>query len=190
VDDKLKATKLTFLAAYQMFIDQAKGFNLGFYRWDYGPLADGLYQIWDELSASEMVPMHNYCLEPPTDRAKELAEDFRAEVLGQPENIYFRSVIDRVATEWGPVPRPQLMDMVYAMSVVPVHGKNATTIREMPRGTQITMALDADEADETLLIDPDWLATLELEFDCWSRARVEGGVEDMREGRVRWDPVL
>ncbi|PKB73681.1 MAG: hypothetical protein BZY75_00500, partial [SAR202 cluster bacterium Io17-Chloro-G7] len=49
VGDRLKVTKLIFLATLELLQRQIKGLNYSFYRYPHGPFTIELYETWGEI---------------------------------------------------------------------------------------------------------------------------------------------
>lgn len=182
IGDRIKVQKMTFLSEYQMFVQKAKGFNFTFYRWEWGPMANGLYQAWGNLSQTGYLDEQEQFI--LTHSGRELAREFRHEVLETERNRFFWDIIDGVCQKYANKTGSTIQRDVYGMKVVPIGYTSPMTIRDVPLTVHLIEALDEDEAERVIAIDQGWLETLAIILHPENKASIEKAVRDFREGRV------
>jgi hypothetical protein len=180
--DRLKVMKLLFLTNYQLFSQRAKGLNLTFYRYKFGPFSNEAEESWDSLK------LNGYLLEEEefalTDEGRRLAEAFQREVLARPENVLFRETILAVSKAYGHLRRDEIMQRVYAMQVSDVEGHSYTHLADAPPHTLFTQVLEDHEAKVIVSIDPGWLDTLHIVLDRSRRESLAHAIEQVRAGKT------
>jgi len=182
IGDRIKVQKMTFLSECQMFVQESKGFNFTFYRWNWGPMANGLYQAWDNLyRTGHLDEQEHFIL---TDAGRALAREFRHEVLEAEQNHFFWSIIDEVCQKHAKEPGGEIQEYVYKMKVVPIGYTSPMTIEDVPLTVHLIEALDEDEAKRVIAIDQGWLETLAIILHPENKASIEKAVRDFGEGRV------
>lgn len=154
IGDRLKVTKLTFLAAHTLFTRQIKAFNFSFYRYHHGPFTTELYETWGELSWLGFLEI------PPgptgeislTDAGLKAAGRYeqRLEQLGNQRLLEaFRHITDT----YRGLSTSDLLRQVYEMKVVPLGWRQATRISDLPMSARLTCVLDQEEASESVTVD-------------------------------------
>lgn len=182
IGDRIKAQKMTFLCEHPMFAGGAKGFNFTFYRWHWGPMANGLYQAWDNLSRTEhLCEQEQFIL---TDSGRALAREFRREVLETDQNRLFWDIMDQVCNKYANKTGRTIQGDVYNMEVLPIGYSSPMTVRKVPLTAHLTRVLDPDEARHAIAIDEGWLETLAIVLHPENKASVEKSVRDFEQGRV------
>lgn len=163
VGDRLKVVKLLFLATYELFKRRWKALNFCFYRYTYGPFTPQVYEVWGDLSWSELMSIEPRAagLIYLTPKGRRLADSFIEEVLSQEDNAPIKAVIDSVAKEFGTQPTNKVLQLVYDMPVQPVGQEVSLPLVQVPVRTQLTAILEFAEAEKELTVPQSWLARLE-----------------------------
>lgn len=183
VGDKLKLMKLAFLAAYPLYLDKVKALNLRFYRWKRGPMADQVYDSLGQLTERGLLLDEE--LYVVSDEGKRLADSFRDEVLGRPENESILREIDSIATTYGALPTAEILNRVYGMHCYNIESPGRKRlVKSTEQGTEFTAILGEEEADTALWIPPGWQITLELTFHPVALRNLRRGIEDIHSGRL------
>jgi uncharacterized protein YwgA len=183
VGDRLKLMKLAFLAAYRLYLDRVKAFNLRFYRYTHGPYTGQVSDNWADLGAFGLLVEDE--LFNVTEEGMRLAEHFTQEVLGLEENKPIRHVLDSVIEEFAGLDTNHLLDKVYAMRCYTLDSPGrARSIKAIPQGRVFTNILEEEEAEEILVIPPGWQITLELTFHPDALRNLQRGIEDAHAGRL------
>lgn len=100
--DRIKATKIAFLAAYPLYTKRIKAVNCRFFRYKYGPFSKHLVETWEHMrDAGFMVGDATYSTTPDGDA---LAADFKREVLGLSENAQILDALNSVSSEFASIP--------------------------------------------------------------------------------------
>lgn len=182
VGDRLKVMKLVFLADYQLFQQRAKGFNLWFYRYKFGPFSREVEETWDTLKQSgHLEEEEEFAL---TGEGRRLAQAFWQDVLNRPGNALFHRALTNIAKEYGDLSRDEIMHLVYRMEVCDIEGHQYRQVHDAPQGTVFTRLLEDAEAKVVLLVDPGWLDTLSIVLDRSRRESLAHAVEQVRAGKV------
>jgi hypothetical protein len=187
--DRLKLMKLAFLAAYPLYVDRVKALNLRFFRWKKGPMADQVYDTWDDLVARRFLLDEEEFI--VSDEGVRLAHGFTTEVLGVPQNVQVLDTLQRVAGEYGALDTPEVLERVYHLRCYTLDSPGRQRqVKALPLGHEITGLLEEDEADSVLYVPPGWQMTLELAFHPDALRNLQRGIEDTHQGRVcGWDAM-
>jgi hypothetical protein len=187
--DRLKLTKLAYLAADRLYWSGVKALHLPFFRYTYGPFSRGLYTHWDDLTGSgHMVEEERFRV---TERGRLLAESFASEVLDDPANAAVKSALSNIIAEFGVLETGALLDTVYAMHVRCTGLPGLSRVRDIPMNTDMLGILDEAEANAVLRVGPGWEATLELAFHPDALANLQAGIADTHAGRAYgWDALV
>lgn len=155
-----KLQKLTFLSEKFMLDKQQKGFNYPFFRWENGPMSKEIYQDKELLMKSGLLNSKHY----PSKRGQILLKDFFASHFDT--NKEFFSKIKEVVAKNGKFNTQKLVDIVYDLQIRPIGWKHSAPIREIPKGTDLFLIIDENEAKNAFqIIDQTWIETLALEFE-------------------------
>lgn len=187
VGDRIKVQKATFLAAHAMWERKDKGFNLTFFRYDFGPLSKQLYAVWSVLRGPSVECWFEEEEFGITERGRDLAQSFCEEVLSVGENKRYLAVLEDVAKRYTHKTSYDIQCHVYEMRVLPIGLQEEMTVEKTPRGYQFTQALDPHEAVSQLRVEPGWLETLAIIFNVKASASLARAEADFAAGRVRMD---
>lgn len=173
VGDRLKVTKLIFLATYSLYQEKHKAFNLAFYRYNHGPFTQELYQIWDDLSAAgfldvDPTPSSSLTL---TDQGVDFGMKFYKNLSSVKENEPFTDALLEIAAKHGPMSTSQILQHVYNMQIKPVDSAQARPLSEIPLGSYLTRPIPDSRAKTVVQIQDRWL----IEYDL---CRKKGWTED------------
>ncbi len=154
VGDRLKVTKLLFLAAHNLFSQQVKAFNLSFYRYSYGPFTTELYETWEELvwmGFLNITPGNQgqiLLTESGDTAAKHYAERLRSQ-----GNEAILRAFQHITDAYASLSTPELLQRVYSMKVVPLGWQQSISVRDTPSRSFYTCILDDTEAKTTMRLD-------------------------------------
>lgn len=159
IGDRLKVTKIIFLATFELLNRQIKGLNYSFYRYAHGPFTTELYETWGELCWMGYldVPTGAKSEITVTDSGHIAASRYlqRLEAL---DNAPIINVFKQVCDSYASLGTNELLKHVYEMLVTPVGWHQRLQIKEVPSGTYLTCVLDSNEAAKTANIDEDIVA--------------------------------
>ena len=178
IGDRLKVTKLLFLAAHDLFSRQTKAFNFSFYRYHHGPFTTELYETWEELSWMGFLE-----IEPgPRGRLKLTdagvkAAEWYDQRLRISRNQPIMQVFDRVANSYAQLSTAELLQRVYSMTVVPLGWQGQVDVRQTPPGVYYTCNLDYEEAKLSVTIDDDTAREFFGEMPSAQKARERAGAD-------------
>lgn len=154
IGDRLKVTKLLFLATYELFAQQTRAFNFSFYRYHHGPFTTELYETWGELGWIGFLEV------PPgptgqialTATGLKAAEHYhqRLDNLG---NVAVLQAFKHVSDTYASLPTDELLKRVYGMEVTPLGWQQPVRIGDAPMGTYFTCVLEAEESRASVLVD-------------------------------------
>lgn len=120
-----------------------------------------------------------------SDEGVRLARNFASEVLTLPENVGVLEILEQVASEYGPLDTPEILDRAYEMRCYTLDSPGRQRqVKSLPLGHDITGLLEEDEAESVLYVPPGWQMTLELSFHPDALRNLQRGIEDAHEGRV------
>lgn len=178
IGDRLKVTKLVFLACHDLFSRQVKAFNFSFYRFHYGPFTTELYETWGELGWMDFLEVGpgnkgDISLTPTGIQA---AERYRV-MLEDLGNDQVLGVFRQVADTFGELSTDEVLRQVYAKEVIPVGWGESILVREMPHEVYLTGVLDQREARAAVRLDDDVLREFFGELPEIEESRKRAGVD-------------
>lgn len=181
--DKLKLTKLAFLAANDFYWNRIKAVNLPFFRYTWGPYAKEINTNWTDLTrCNAMVEDEQFQV---TDQGRQLAEDFGNEVLTLDENRHIRVALDGIADTFGGESTERILRHVYDMRCYTIASLGSRRkVESIPQHVDLTAILDDEEAEYSLVVPPGWEMTLELAFHPDALRNLERGIADTHSGRM------
>lgn len=182
VGDRLKAMKLAFVATHTMFERLHKGLNCTFYKWDYGPISNDVYQAWDTLKAGGLLREDEVLY--LTSDGEDLAGEFWRDVLCSEGNEVFENALASVAGDWGGLRTSTILGRVYDMKVKPVGYARKMTVKDVPKTAHLTEALTKAEAEAMLLIDNGWIETLRIALNPQSAQSLACAVSEFARDEV------
>jgi hypothetical protein len=183
VGDRIKATKITFLAAYPLYHDRIKAFNFEFFRYTRGPMAKHLTATAEELRNYDMAYEDEDIV--MRERGLELGRAFYNEVLDLPQNKIVGNYIYATAEGFGPKSQEEVLEHVYSMQVRTLQNPmKRTTVKNVKMNDTFTRILEDEDEPQQLYIPPGWEMTLELAFNPTALSNLQSGIEDTYEGRV------
>jgi uncharacterized phage-associated protein len=162
INDMLKAQKLPFLVAAPLFWKSQKAFSLEFYRYQQGPMSNGIYNAIDDFNQLQLMYRNEYLVSQPTKRAIEFSNDFINEVLSISDNEFCYKEINKIVEYYGKYSGEQLRDLVYKLPFKTIESDKEQLVRDVPRLQHFTNALDEDEAIEKINISKSWMDTLAI----------------------------
>jgi len=161
--DIMKAQKLSFLAAAPLFWQDKKAFSLEFYRYNKGPISNGVYAAIDDFAKLDFIRRADYTLSQPSARANQFAEEFINRVLRDiPENSFCYKQITDVVENYARYSGKELKDKVYKLSFSTVESQKKRPVEDVPHLQHFTYVLDNHEAKQMLSVPDDWMDTLAL----------------------------
>jgi uncharacterized phage-associated protein len=183
VGDRLKCMKLPFFAANQMFEQKAKGFNLTFFRYEHGPLSKEVYSAWNHLLLLGLLveDRRGFRVTPEGSR---LAQAVLADMLSIQANKFFKETIENVASRYGRLSTPRIMQIAYDFEVSLPRSGSRMKMREIESGEDIILILDEDEAKLTLKLAPSWMETLAIELNPKNKEGLLRAFDDYKKGRI------
>ena len=157
--DRLKATKLLFLATFESACRRLKSLNYSFYRYTHGPFTRELYATWQELNDLGYldVPSNPSGDIVITEEGRAAARYFlsRMESGAVPGVEVVKTVFTQVADTYGPLSTPELLKRVYDMKVIPVGWQEQAVIRDVPTGAYFTCILEPKQSLEVVSVGED-----------------------------------
>ncbi len=188
IGDRLKVQKCTFLAAHKQFQERLKGFNLRFYRFDYGPFSKQLWDLRDILMNAGLLEERKQTNREFEELAltasgKALADDLARDILEDDRNVRFTETIEDTARLCTEKHTGQIMDYVYGLEVEPVDGPSQS-IRDMPQGVDIIRVLEPHEASAEIAISEGWMETLAILLSKENQEGLARAERDLSDGKV------
>ena len=148
IGDRLKTTKLLFIATYLLFSRRIQGLSLSFFRYTHGPFTREVYEVWEELS------WMGYLNSQPgstgklslSSEGKEAANRLYGLLAATRSAQPYLKVVREISDAWASLDTSETLNKVYAMRATPFHGVVETTIRDMAMGEKLTGVLSRKEA--------------------------------------------
>ena len=154
IGNRLKVTKLIFLATFELLHRQIKRLNYSFYRYAHGPFTTELYETWGELCWMGYldVPTGAKSDITVTESGHIAASQYLRRLEAQ-DNAQIINVFRQVCDSYASLGTNELLKHVNEMQVTPVGWHQRLQVKEIPSGTYLTCVLDSNEAEKTVVID-------------------------------------
>ena len=170
--DRLKVTKLLFLATYGLFSRDMKGLSLSFYRYTHGPFTAEVYEIWEELAwmgflESEGGASGKLGLTP---KGQQAAEKITSKLDCEESCKVFLQQTNQIADAWCSASTAELLQHVYSLTVRPIGYSLDVPLRDVPHGERLT-GIIADRTAESAVFLP--VEALQVVFAAREMARAE-----------------
>jgi len=176
-DGLMMAQKLLFSISVIFRSKNMHGTNQTFYRWNYGPMSDDLYA--DFSNADNLSLITNTKRPTLSEHGRDVLETAESLFDNNPE---FTEVIDYVSNRVEDL--DSLLEEVYAMEVYVEELDERIPVKDIPEGYNILSPVWADEADNTLTIQPGLEDTIEMIIDKDVKKELNEALDDLRSGRV------
>ena len=167
IGDRLKVTKLLFLATVRSLGQRMKVLNYSFHRYNYGPFTTELYETWSELSWAGFleVPNGSGAEIIVTEAGRGAAKKY-SNLMESADGDGWRSaceVFQQVSDSFCGFSTREILDHVYGMTLVPLGWQTPTTVREAPAGVFFTCALEPNEAKTVIQINDEVAGVYQME---------------------------
>jgi len=176
VTGKVKLLKLVYLSESRMVQNEIKGFNYGFYRWDYGPMSNELLQDLDCLKENGLLEKTENFI-GVTSRGWEV---LRSSSTLLNRNEEFLEFVRKVVKEFGHYRGKSIKTIVYC---IPKTGEREL-IGKTEHGEELLRKISLDRARKSFLIDDEWIETLSILLDKEVCDSLKRGMKDAKEGKV------
>jgi hypothetical protein len=148
IGDRLKTTKLLFIATHSLFRRQVQGLSLSFYRYTHGPFTREVYEIWEELEwmgylDAQPGPGGKLSL---SQEGRDVAGHLGSLLEGNPGSRPFLDVVRHIGDAWAPLSTAEMLSKVYAMSLAPIGWDREVELRDVPLGKRLTGVLARSES--------------------------------------------
>jgi uncharacterized protein YwgA len=178
-DGLLMLQKITFVAGERYKESNQRVLNQSFYRWDWGPMSEDVYEDFSQMKELGLVQGEGDKEIRLTDKGQRVL--VAATGLFQHEEKLV-SKIDEVAA--GVKNLDALLKDVYSMRVYVEELDKEVKISEIPQGVEMLSPLWESEAKETLELSNEWAETLDLLMDSETDSRIRKSMEDARKGKL------
>lgn len=178
-DGLLMLQKIVFVAGERYRESHQRVLNQSFYRWDWGPMSEDVYEDFSQMKQLGLVQ---------GEEDKEISLTAKGERVLDESEEFFRSEqklvskIDEVAASGKNL--DALLKAVYSMRVYVDELDREVMISEVPKGTEMLAPLWGSEATEVLDLNEKWAETLDLLLDPEADSRIRKSMEDARKGRL------
>ena len=176
VTGKVKLLKLVYLSESRMVENKIKGFNYGFYRWDYGPMSNELLQDFDCLKENGLLEKTENFI-GITSRGWEVLRSSSTLLNRNEELLEF---VRKVIREFGHYRGKSIKTIVYG---IPKTGEREL-VGKTGHGEELLRKISLDKARKSFLIDDEWIETLSILLDKEVCDSLERGMQDAKEGKV------
>lgn len=176
----LMLQKIMFVAGYRYKASRERVLGQSFYRWDYGPMSDDVYEDFSALSELGLIS---------GDKDEEIKLTPEAESVLAGLSSFFEenreelTKLDEVTDQVEDL--DSLMKYVYSMKVRVEELDKTMSMDEIPEGYELLTPLFDDEAEKKIKVDDAWLETLELTLDREADRAVKQAMDDARKGHVK-----
>lgn len=159
IGDRLKVTKLMFLASYSLFEQRIKGFSLNFYRYTHGPFTPEVYEIWEELAWMGLLAIEGGAKGELslTPEGQKMADLVTGHLKGEPSCSPHLEQTRVIADAWSSVTTSELLNHVYSMVVRPIGYGHDLPLRDVPSNQRLTGILSERESRMSMAIPTDSL---------------------------------
>jgi uncharacterized protein YwgA len=178
-DGLLMLQKITFVAGERYKESNQRVLNQTFYRWDWGPMSDDVYEDFSQMKELGLVQGDADEEIRLTDKGQRVL--VAATSLFQHDEKLV-SKIDEVAA--GVKDLDALLKDVYSMKVFIEELDKEVRIGEIPKGIVMLTPMWESEAKETLDLSTEWAETLDLLMDSETDSRIRKSMEDARKGKL------
>lgn len=164
VGDRLKVTKLVFLPTYSLYRKKHKGFNLSFYKYNWGLFTKELYEIWDDLSSAgllEVLPGPSSSIRL-TEAGIDFGLQFFKHMISTEANAPFTRALLETASGFGHESTHQLLRYIYSLPISPVGSSKETSVSEIALGVYLTERIPEEKAQSVVQIQEEWLIRYDL----------------------------
>jgi uncharacterized protein YwgA len=176
----LMLQKIMFVAGYRYRASRERVLGQSFYRWDYGPMSDEVYEDFTTMGNLGLISGakdEEITLTPEAESVLTRLSPLFEENLGE------LSELDEVADQVKNL--DSLMKYVYSMKVRVEELDRTMPMDEIPKGYELLSPLFDDEAEKKFKFDDAWLETFELMLDRKADREIKQAIDDARNGRVK-----
>lgn len=178
-DGLLMLQKVVFAAAEEYRRSQQRVLNQSFYRWDWGPMSEEVYEDFAQMKDLDLIF---------GERDGEVGLTKKGErILGTVSEVFksneeLLSKLDRVASNVQDL--DALLEEVYSSRVYVEELDKEMMISEIPEGVEMLSPIWESDAKEVFNLDNAWLETLDLLMDSQEDSKIRKSLDDARKGRI------
>ncbi len=178
VDDigRTKIQKLVYLVQCRLGRKGIKTFNYNFYRWNYGPFTEEIFQDGEALVDNSILLDIS---SKPSEKGFEVL--CQCEELFQ-DNREVLKEVDKLIGEYDSKSLYRIKKAVYD-SKVNLDGE-IITVEDVPLGEPLDINISDEDAEIAFKINDEWRETLDILLDCEASSSLEKAMEDAHEGRI------
>ena len=172
IGDRLKVTKLLFLATQNLFRQDIKGLSLSFYRYTHGPFTTEVYEIWEELAWMGLLNCEGGAAGKLglTHKGQQVAEQITSTLNHEASCKVFLQQTNQIADAWCSASTAELLQHVYSLPVRPFGYLKDVLLRDVPQGQKLT-GIIPDRSAQSVVLAPN--ETLQVVFTAREMARAE-----------------
>ncbi len=153
-----KVDKYVFLSEKEMIDERVKGFDHGFFRWNFGPLAPSLYSdLYLLRDAGLVVPGDNLAL---TKRGIEFDRQVGPLIENNEDIIAY---VDEIVRRFRGASTEEVTEFVYDIEIDYPIGRRP--IREIPKGWHLIAKIAPRDARRRFEVSDSWVETIEILLD-------------------------
>lgn len=177
ITGKVKLMKMVFQAQTKMVKGQVKALDYSFYRWDFGPMSNGVLKDIDCMLKNDLLEKHgNYIF--ISDKGRELLRQF-SKLLQRNQHVveHMNKTVNEFASYSGRI----LKEVTYDLPLL----FKKKLIRHAKPSDQILGRVKQDVARSWFLMDDDSEETLSLLMEKKACEALERGIADARAGKIQ-----
>jgi len=177
ITGKVKLMKMIFQAQTKMVKDKVKAFDYSFYRWDFGPMSNGVLKDLECMVNNELLEKQGTYIFV-SNRGREALKQF-SELLQRNQEIL--EYLNRTINEFAPYSGRAIKEATYDISLQ----SEKKLIRYAKPSDQILGKIEQDNAKSWFLLDDDSEESLSLLMDKEACKALERGIADARAGKIQ-----
>ena len=172
IGDRLKVTKLLFLATHNLFSRDIKGLSLSFYRYTHGPFTTEVYEIWEELAWMGLLDCEGGAAGQLglTSKGQQVAGQITSTLSQEASCKVFLQQTRQIADAWCSANTGELLQHVYSLAVRPYGYDKDLPLSDVPQGQRLTGIIPDRDAQSIVLAPGE---SLQLVFAAREMARAE-----------------
>jgi len=177
ITGKVKLMKMIFQAQTKMVKDKVKAFNYSFYRWDFGPMSNGVMKDLDCMLNNDLLEKHGTFIFA-SDRGRELLKQFSGLFK---KNQKILEHVNKTINEFAPYSGKAIKEVTYGLPLL----FRKKLIRYVKPSDEILARVKRDNARSWFLLDDDSEETLSLLMDKKACEALDRGIADAKAGKIQ-----
>jgi uncharacterized phage-associated protein len=177
ISGEVKLMKLVFQTETKMVKDKVKAFNYSFYRWDFGPLSNGVMKDLRYMIDNDLLEKHGTYIFI-SSKGRGLLKHL-SRLLDKNQNIL--EYVNKIVNEFASYSGMQLKEVTYDLPLM----FKKKLIRCTKPSEELLSKISQNKARSWFLLDDESEETLSLLMDKKACEALERGIADARAGKIR-----